>query len=93
MKLHLSIVSLSLFIAGIALSAHAQEQPAAKALFEGKCSLCHGTNRATSKKKSADGWNKTVSRMARIMEKKGKGRLSDAEITSISDYLARNYGK
>jgi cytochrome c5 len=74
-------------------AALAVEQPDAKILFESKCGLCHGTDKATSKKKSAADWNKTVDRMSTIMEKKGKGRLSDSEIKSISGYLARNYGK
>jgi cytochrome c5 len=94
MKHHLSVISLAVFTAGIVLStALAVEQPGAKILFESKCGLCHGTDKATSRKKSAADWNKTVSRMSQIMEKKGKGRLSDAEISSISDHLSRNYGK
>lgn len=74
-------------------AAAAVEAPAAaaldgKALFEGRCSKCHGIDKATSKKKTADEWKGTVERMV------GKGaELSADEQKAVIDYLAATYPK
>ena len=71
-----------------ALPALAEEAADAKALFEQKCSTCHGADRATSKKKTAEEWGKLVERM------RGNGaQLSDDEAKAIVGYLAKAHGK
>lgn len=59
-----------------------------KAIFEKRCSKCHGLNKATSKKKTEKEWMSTVERM----KKKGAA-VNDEEVKAIVDYLAKNYGK
>lgn len=57
-----------------------------KALFEGRCASCHGLDRTTSKKKSADAWKSTVERMV------AKGaELTPEEQAAVIDYLAATY--
>jgi len=60
-----------------------------KVLFEKQCSVCHSSNKATSKKKTPAEWEKTVKRM---IESRG-AKISDDEAKAITDYLAKNYGK
>ena len=55
----------------------------AKAVFEAKCSLCHGINRPLSKNKTPAEWRKTVLRM----QKKAPDEISDADVKAILDYL------
>ena len=55
----------------------------AKAVFEAKCSLCHGLDRALGVNKTAEGWSNTVLRMQR----KAPDRISDADVKSILTYL------
>ena len=47
-------------INGIAL-AEEEKVPDPAGLFKKKCGICHVTDRATKKKKTAEGWKKTVS--------------------------------
>jgi mono/diheme cytochrome c family protein len=60
----------------------------AQALFEKKCSACHGSDRAKGKKKTARDWESTVMRM----KEKKNANISDDEAKAITDYLAKNYG-
>ena len=59
-----------------------------KALFEKKCSVCHGTERATSKHKTAEEWGKTVERM-----RTNGAKLSEDEAKAVVGYLANTNGK
>ena len=58
-------------------------------LFESKCSICHSINRPKSKKKTQNGWEKTVLRM----KNKNGCPITDEEAKLIIDYLAETYGK
>ena len=55
----------------------------AKAVFENKCSLCHGINKPLGKNKTPTEWNKTVIRM----QKKVPDKISDADVKEILAYL------
>lgn len=58
--------------------------PAAKALFEAKCSLCHSLNRPLRKSRERRWWVETVTRM-----QQGNGcPITDEEARTIIDYLA-----
>ena len=59
-----------------------------EALLNERCGIHHAVTRATTKKKTADEWRTTVERMV------GKGaELTDAEVETLIQYLAENYGK
>lgn len=55
----------------------------AKAVFEARCSLCHGIGRPLGKNKTPDGWRETVTRM----QKKAPNKISDADVRAILAYL------
>ena len=61
----------------------------AKALFETKCSKCHGFDKALGKSKTMDEWKKTVA----AMQKKSGDWISDKEAATIVDYLTEKAGK
>jgi hypothetical protein len=61
----------------------------AKDLFEKKCSVCHKTDRATSKKKTQKEWDTTVMRM---INSRG-AKINDGEAKILIDYLTANYSK
>ena len=67
----------------------AQASDPAKGLFESKCSRCHSTQKPTSKKRTREGWEETVTRMIKV---KGAS-INDEEAEIIIDYLTNNYGK
>ena len=71
--------------------AAAPAAPAAdgKTLFETKCSVCHGTDRATSRKETKEKWASIV----KEMQGKKADWISDAEAAKIVDYLAADHGK
>jgi len=75
-----------------AAAAPAQAQqagdPNAKALFESKCSMCHGIDRPLGKNKDRDGWTKTVTRMQKV----NGCDITDAEAKTIVDYLVQIRG-
>ena len=57
-------------------------------LLNERCGKHHAVTRATTKKKTADEWRVTVERMV------DKGaELSGAEVETLVQYLAENYGK
>jgi mono/diheme cytochrome c family protein len=60
-----------------------------KALFEQKCGVCHGLDRATARKESKDKWIEVV----RDMQGKKAGWISDAEGAKIVEFLASEHGK
>lgn len=71
--------------AGTELTAGTATQDGAT-LLETRCSVCHGTERVTSAKKTRAQWEETVTRMI------GRGaELTDAEATVLVDYLAAHY--
>ena len=55
----------------------------AKAVFEAKCSVCHGIDKPLGKNKTPEEWSKTVSRM----QKKAPDKISDADVNAIVAYL------
>ncbi len=60
-----------------------------KALFEQKCGVCHGLERATVRKESKEKWVEVV----REMQGKKKDWISDAEVDKIAGFLASEHGK
>ena len=71
--------------------AAAPAAPAAdgKALFETKCSVCHGLDRVTARKEKKEKWASIV----KEMQGKKAGWISDAEALKIVDSLAAELGK
>ena len=68
---------------------YAEEDNDVKKLFEKKCSMCHPSDRAKSKKKSKADWEKTVMRMKNA----NRAPINDEEASVIIEYLAEHYGK
>jgi mono/diheme cytochrome c family protein len=60
-----------------------------KALFDQKCSVCHGLDRATARAESKEKWAEIV----KTMQGKKADWISDAEAQKIVDYLATEHGK
>jgi mono/diheme cytochrome c family protein len=58
-----------------------------QALFEQKCSQCHGLERATSRTKTKEKWAAILKQME---EKQGAG-ISDADAEKILDYLVTEH--
>jgi cytochrome c5 len=69
--------------------ASAVEKNDAKAIFEARCSLCHGFDKALGKTKTAAEWKVTVDRM----KQRAAGRISDADAEIIIKYLSEIRGK
>ena len=71
--------------------AAAPAAPAAdgKTLFDTKCSVCHGLDRATARKETKEKWASIV----KEMQGKKADWISDAEASKIVDYLAAEHGK
>jgi len=60
-----------------------------KALFNAKCSVCHGLDRPTARKETKEKWASIV----KEMQGKKADWISDADASKIVDYLAAEYGK
>lgn len=60
-----------------------------KTLFDQKCSVCHGLDRATARAESKEKWEEIV----KTMQGKKADWISDAEAQKIVDYLASEHGK
>jgi cytochrome c5 len=71
--------------------AAAPAAPAAdgKTLFDTKCSVCHGLDRATARKETKEKWASIL----KEMQGKKADWISDADAAKIVDYLAAEYGK
>ena len=60
-----------------------------KTLFESKCGVCHGLDRATSRTETREKWASIV----KEMQGKKAEWISDVEASKIVDYLAAEHGK
>ena len=60
-----------------------------KTLFDAKCSVCHGIDRATARTETKEKWASIV----KEMQGKKADWISDAEASKIVDYLAAEHGK
>lgn len=60
-----------------------------KSLFDQKCSVCHGLDRATARSESKEKWAEIV----KTMQGKKADWISDTEAQKIVDYLASEHGK
>ncbi|MFU8856268.1 MAG: cytochrome c-552 like protein [Deferrisomatales bacterium] len=87
-KLWLTGVAGALWL-GLWAPVGAQEAGDVKALFEEKCSICHGIERPTAKRKDRAGWERTVLRMKNV----NGAPVTDEQAQAIIDYLTRNYGR
>jgi cytochrome c5 len=72
-------------------AATAAAPPAAdgKALFEQKCSVCHGMDRATARTETKEKWASIV----KDMQGKKADWISDADAAKIVEFLALSHGK
>ena len=72
-------------------AAAAPAAPAAdgKALFEAKCGVCHGIDRAAVRKETKEKWASIV----KEMQGKKADWISDADAAKIVDFLAAEHGK
>lgn len=60
-----------------------------KTLFEKKCGVCHGFDRATARRESKEKWMEVV----KSMQGKKADWISDDEASKIVEYLASEHGK
>jgi len=60
-----------------------------KALFEQKCSVCHGLDRATARTETREQWASII----KEMQGKKADWISDADAAKILEYLAAAHGK
>ncbi len=60
-----------------------------KTLFEQKCGVCHGLDRATARQESKDKWTELV----KSMQGKKADWISDADAAKIVEFLASEHGK
>lgn len=60
-----------------------------KGLFEQKCGVCHGIDRATARHESKEKWAEIV----KSMQGKKADWISDADASKIVEYLASEHGK
>jgi len=72
-------------------AAAAPAAPAAdgKTLFEAKCGVCHGLDRAVARTETKEQWASFV----KEMQGKKADWISDAEASKIVDYLTAEHGK
>ena len=98
----LSVVSVMLIAFAIGCAKQEPPKPAApvaaapaapaadgKTLFDTKCGVCHGLDRAAIRHETKEKW---VSIVKEMQEKKA-GWISDVEASKIVDYLAAEHGK
>ncbi len=60
-----------------------------KALFEQKCGVCHGLDRATSRSETRVKWAEII----KTMQEKKADWISDGEAAKILEYLSAEHGK
>jgi len=92
-KLVICIIGVAFFILPVVSACSAEKQTGqavdTKALFEKKCGSCHGLDKPKSKQKTQPEWADTVLRM----KNKNGAPVNEEEVKSITEYLAKNYGK
>jgi mono/diheme cytochrome c family protein len=59
-----------------------------KALFERKCSVCHGLDRITARAETKERWKELI----RDMQGRRPDWISDAEADKILEHLSRHHG-
>jgi hypothetical protein len=62
--------------------------PDSKALFEKKCSACHGLDEIYATKRTASEWNAVITEMREY-----GADMTDEEHKLILDYLSKNVGR
>jgi virginiamycin B lyase len=63
-----------------------------KAIVEGKCGQCHFLHRLTQMRWTRNNWEKKIAWMReRIHERRGATDLTEQEVTTVVDYLAKNF--
>jgi cytochrome c5 len=74
-----------------AVPAAAPAAPAAdgKSIFETKCSVCHGIDRATARTETKEKWASIV----KEMQGKKADWISDVEAAKVVEYLVLEHGK
>jgi mono/diheme cytochrome c family protein len=88
-KLVVSLAGMcALVLSGVAVDGADKSEGATKDLFEKRCGACHSVSRATSEKKTAREWERTVLRMKNSLG----ARLTDQEAKAIIEYLSKNHG-
>jgi len=94
----LIVVSMMLLAFAIGCAKQEPPKPAApaaapaadgKALFETKCSVCHGLDRVTARKETKEKWASIV----KEMQGKKAGWISDADALKIIESLSAELGK
>jgi mono/diheme cytochrome c family protein len=60
-----------------------------KALFEQKCGVCHGLDRASARTETKEKWSAII----KEMQGKREGWISDDDAARVLDYLTSTYGK
>ena len=95
----LCVVSLMLLAFAVGCAKQEPPKPAApaaaapaadgKTLFETKCSVCHGIDRATARTETKEKWGSIV----KEMQGKKADWITDADASKIVDYLALEHGK
>ena len=94
-----ALIGLSVTLLASAIGCAKQEPPKpavtaapaadGKTLFEAKCSVCHGLDRATSLTGTKETWTSIVKKM----QGKKADWISDADASKIIDYLTTEHGK
>lgn len=80
------LLTASLAAAGFAFSATLPDGPG-KAETTRVCGKCHSLDQAVSLRQGQSGWKETITKMVDL-----GAEASDAELSTILDYLAKNYG-
>lgn len=91
-------IVLFVFVSGCAKKEEPKPGPSApavaamgegKTLFEQKCGVCHGLERATARTETKEEWSAII----KEMQGKREDWISDEEAAQVLDYLTSTYGK
>ena len=93
----LTVVSVTLLVFAVGCAKQEPPKPAGpaapaadgKTLFDTKCGVCHGVDRATVRTETKEKWASIV----KEMQGKKADWISDAEASKIIDYLAAEHSK